>query len=232
MKITDEMLFDHAAEARDIYLSTLPSHEELQDISFSKSFHRKMNKLIKEQRRSPRVNQILRYMKRTVAAVLAIAVITFGGLMTVEAYRTQIIEVIVQVFERFTKYQFISHDDHTEEISLPEVSVEYIPDGMKEVKSQLIEDLRYYVRYENDRGQFFKITLRVIQSNGSYSTLLNTEDSTYVTIDINGQEAFANTKEGDSSITWTYGHIVYNVYGNIALDELEFIAENLKILEK
>ena len=232
MKITDEMLFAHAAEARDIYLSTLPSHEELQDISFSKSFHRKMNKLIKEQRRSPRVNQILQYMKRIVAAVLAIAVLTFGGLMTVEAYRTQIIEVIVQVFERFTKYQFISHDDHTEEISLPEVSVEYIPDGMKEVKSQLIEDLRYYVRYENDRGQFFKITLRVIQSNGSYSTLLNTEDSTYVTIDINGQQAFANTKEGDSSITWIYGHIVYNVYGNIALDELEFIAENLKIFEK
>ena len=232
MKITDEMLFAHAAEARDIYLSTLPSDEELPDVSFSKSFHRKMNKLLREQRRSPRVNQILRYLKRTVAAVLAIAVLTFGGLMTVEAYRTQIIEVIVQVFERFTKYQFISHDDHTEEISLPEMSVEYIPDGMKEVKSQLIDDSLYYVIYENDRGQSFEITLCAIQPNSTYGMLIDTEDSTYAIIDINGQEAYSNTKNGISNIIWTYGHIVYSVSGNIRLDELEFIAEKLKIFEK
>lgn len=232
MKITDEMLFAHAAEARDIYLSTLPSDEELPDVSFSKSFHRKMNKLIKEQRRSPRVNQILRYMKRTVAAVLAIAVITFGGLMTVEAYRTQIIEVIVQVFERFTKYQFISHDDHTEEISLPEMSVEYIPDGMKEVESERIENDRYYVRYENDSGQFFEITLNMLQSNGDYGRLLDTEDSTYAIIDINGQEAFSNTKNGVTIITWTHGHILYNVYGYMNMDEVKLIVENLKIFEK
>ena len=29
MKITDEMLFEHAAEARDIWLSTLPDDEDI-----------------------------------------------------------------------------------------------------------------------------------------------------------------------------------------------------------
>ena len=31
MKITDEMLFEHAAEARDIWLSTLPADEDTRD---------------------------------------------------------------------------------------------------------------------------------------------------------------------------------------------------------
>lgn len=87
MKITDDMLFEHAAEARNIWLSTLPPQDEIPVISYSKSFERKMRKLIKEQRRTPRTNQILRYMKQTAAAVLVIAVFTFGGLMTVDAYR-------------------------------------------------------------------------------------------------------------------------------------------------
>lgn len=66
MKITDEMLFDHAAEARNIWLDTLPSDESLPAAPFSKSFERKMRKLIKQQRRTSRTNQILRYMKHTV----------------------------------------------------------------------------------------------------------------------------------------------------------------------
>ena len=42
MKITDEMLLQHAAEARNICLETLPSTEELLAVIYSKSFERKM----------------------------------------------------------------------------------------------------------------------------------------------------------------------------------------------
>lgn len=232
MKITDEMLFAHAAEARDLYLRTLPSDEALPDVSFSKRFHRKMDKLIRQQRRSPRVNQILRYLKRTVAAVLVIAVMTFGGLMTVEAFRAQIIEVIVQVFERYTTYQFVSHARDTEEISLPDIALGYIPDGMQEVERERFEDDRYRVRYEDDSRRFFEITLVAIQPNGSYGRLLDTENSIYEIIEINGQEAFSNTKEGDSRVFWTCGSILYEVSGYMDINEVRRIAENLTIIEQ
>lgn len=78
MKITDEMLFDHAAEARNIWLDTFPADENLPAATFSKSFERKMRKLIKQQRRTPRANQILRYMKHTAAAILLIAILNNG----------------------------------------------------------------------------------------------------------------------------------------------------------
>ena len=68
--------------------------------------------------------------------------------------------------------------------------MEYIPNGMKKVKSQLIEAFRYYVRYENDSGRFFEITLDMIQPYGSCGRLLDMEDCIYEIIDINGQEAF------------------------------------------
>ena len=95
MKVTNEMLFEHAAEARDIWLSTLPTDEDIPEIPTSKVFEKKMQKLIKEQRRTPKTNKILRYMKQTVAAILAVAILSFSGLMTVEAYREKVIEIVV-----------------------------------------------------------------------------------------------------------------------------------------
>ena len=38
MKITDEMLYQHAAEARDIWLDTLPKDDELPEHQFSDEF--------------------------------------------------------------------------------------------------------------------------------------------------------------------------------------------------
>lgn len=45
MKITDEMLFDHAAEARNIWLDTFPADENLPATTFSKSLNAKCGNL-------------------------------------------------------------------------------------------------------------------------------------------------------------------------------------------
>ena len=126
MKLTDDLLFQHAAEARNIYLSTLPAPEELPPVCCSKAFERNMQKLIKEQRRSPKINKMLRVMKRTAAAVLVIATVSFCGLMTVEAYRAKVIEFVVQVFNELTQYRFSSNVSDADNIVLPEISFGYI----------------------------------------------------------------------------------------------------------
>ena len=45
MKLTDELLEQHAAEARDLWLSTLPQQEEVPLHKFSRRFERKMRRL-------------------------------------------------------------------------------------------------------------------------------------------------------------------------------------------
>ena len=137
MHITDEMLFEHAADARNIWLNTLPRDDEIPEFRCSHRFERKMQKLLKEQRRTPKVNRLLRYMRQTVAAILAVAIISFCGLMTVEAYREKVIEIVVRVFNELTDYRFVSHSNKADEIILPELSFGYIPEGMCEIANRI-----------------------------------------------------------------------------------------------
>lgn len=232
MKITDEMLFEYAAEARDIWLSTLPADEDIPEIPTSKAFEQKMQKLIKEQRRTPKTNKILRYMKQTVAAVLAVAILSFGGLMTVEAYREKVIEIVVHVFHELTDYRFTSDSSEANDIVLPEVTFEFVPDGMSEVEKRITENNRRFIMYEDDSGNFFEFTQRVVGSDGKYSTILDTEDSVYEATIINGNEAYYNVKNGDCSVFWTENSIVYNLFGNLDKNELVEIATKIKISEK
>lgn len=230
MKITDEMLFEHAAEARDIWLSTLPSDENIPYISTSKAFEKKMQKLIKEQRRTPKTNKILRYMKQTVAAILAVAILSFSGLMTVEAYREKVIEIVVHVFHELTDYRFASEKSEVGDIALPEISFGYVPEGMQEVMDSIFADNSRYIVYEDDHGNFFELTQTAIGANGAFGTILDTEDSVYEMTDVNGKEAFTNVKDGDSSIFWIEDNVVYDLYGNLDLTKLKSIAEKIKII--
>lgn len=229
MKITDDMLFECAAEARDIWLSTLPADEEIPDIPTSRAFERKMQKLIKEQRRTPRTNVVLRCIKQTVAAVLAVAILSFGGLMTVEAYREKVIEIVVTVFHELTDYRFASDKLDMGEIVLPEISFEYVPEGMQETKNRTTGNNRRFIVYEGDNNEFFELSLRPIGSDSGHVSILDTEESTYEVFTINGHEAFSNEKDENRIVVWVDDNIVFRLYGNIEMDELKAVAEKIRI---
>ena len=232
MHITDEMLFEHAADARNIWLNTLPRDDEIPEFRCSHRFERKMQKLLKEQRRTPKVNRLLRYMRQTVAAILAVAIISFCGLMTVEAYREKVIEIVVRVFNELTDYRFVSHSNKADEIILPELSFGYIPEGMCEIANRITSNNRRYIMYEDKRGAFFEMNQRPVGDDGDYGSIVDTEDATCEVITINGIEANLNSKDGNNSIIWVYDNIVYNLYGNIDLDELSMITEKIEYLSK
>ena len=46
MKITDEMLYRHAAEARDIWLDALPDDSEIPEHEFSDEFNKELDRLV------------------------------------------------------------------------------------------------------------------------------------------------------------------------------------------
>lgn len=229
MKLTDDLLFQHAAEARNIYLSTLPAPEELPPVCCSKAFERNMQKLIREQRRSPKINKMLRVMKRTAAAVLVIATVSFCGLMTVEAYRAKVIEFVVHVFNELTQYRFSSNVSDADNIVLPEISFGYIPEGMQETENEMISTDQCHIVYENNTGGFFELIQKPLSENDRYNLILDTENSGYTAGFVHGFNAVFNTKDSDSSIVWTDGNMVYDLYGNIGMDELKNVAEKMEI---
>lgn len=229
MDITDELLFTHAAEARNIWLFTLPADEELPHITCSKQFARRMQKIIREQRRTPTINRILRYTKRSIAAVLAIFIISFGSLMTVQAYRERIIAVIISIFNELTDFRFQTQHPSSDDVSLHDLSFGFIPDGMYLVEDSSFTRQRRTIVYENDDGLFFELTQQSVISDGQYGMILDTENSNYKKTTINNHEAYINEKVGDCSITWIVQNTIYNLYGNLPTDNLITIAEKIKI---
>lgn len=74
MKITDEMLYQHAAEARDIWLDTLPDDSTLPEHRFSDTFEREMQEAV---HRSSR-RRIRMKGARQAAAVALICLLAAG----------------------------------------------------------------------------------------------------------------------------------------------------------
>ena len=227
MQITDEMLYRHAPEARDLWLSTLPSDADIPEHIFSRRFERKMKRLIREQKRSPQANRMIRGLRRVAAIILVIGILSFSGLMTVEAYREKVIEVITLVFHDLTNYRFISEESGSEQhVDLPDITFQYIPDGMEKVEDTARERFRY-ILYEAQDGNFFELTQTVIIDNSDYEKILDTEDAITEEFYIGDSEAVLNTKNGVTTIFWTKDHILYSLYGTIDPTELKSVAEKI-----
>lgn len=225
MKITDEMLHQYTPMAEQILLDSLPDNAALPAHHFSKRFERKMKKLIKQQHHTPAYNQAVLIAKRVAIVVLMSTLVTFSSLMTVEAYREKVIEVITQVFHEFTDYHFVSSsaDD-----TLPSVIFGYVPEGMEQTKCK-IDDARSHFIYEASDGTYFELRQQLVTVDSNYEKRVDTEDAEIERFDINGDEAVSMTKYGETTIIWNNQNAVYTLYSNMELSELQEIARQLEI---
>ena len=96
MKITDELLYQHAAEARDIWLDTLPNEDELPDHQFSDEFMASLETLKKQETGQRRKR---RTPLQRVAAVFLAVLIGSGTWLGVDAEARA---ALVSWFREFT----------------------------------------------------------------------------------------------------------------------------------
>ena len=72
MKITDEMLYRHAAEARDIWLDTLPDDSDIPEHEFSDEFNKEMDRLIGLSQKNKKTSSLLSETKSFSAVPLCV----------------------------------------------------------------------------------------------------------------------------------------------------------------
>lgn len=98
MKLTDELLVQHAAEAREIVLASLP--EKVPPVSWSKSFERKMQRLKRK------ADHPMWYRALRCAASVALAMLIGGSVwLTVDAAaRNAVFEWFKAVYETYFVY--------------------------------------------------------------------------------------------------------------------------------
>lgn len=227
MIISEEMLYESAPKARDLWLSTLPQRADIPGHTFSKQFEKKMEKLLRRPKRAVH----LKTFRRAVAAVLIIATVTFSAAMTVDAaFRERVIEVIVHVFNELTDYRFVAHEPVTDQYKVPEHTATdfgYVPDGFVEKENIRSADYEY-IRYENNDGRFFELDCERVLPEDSFHMILDTEGSEYEKFYIEEKEVYLNIKNGNIVILWVDDSSVYHLRSNLPLEELKKIASEIK----
>ena len=227
MKITDELLYQNAGEARDLWLATYPGREEVREHIFSRRFENKMRTLRREYRRSPKMNYFLRGLKTSAAVILIVATVMFSSLMTVEAYREKLIEVVTQVFEELTEYRFTSSSDAP---GAQDVTFGYVPEGMKETSRENYKDYGFMkVICEGENDEYISLAIYITSSTSETTMALDTEDAEVTTGMVHGKEATFVDKEDGASILWTEGNNIFCLSGSLSMSETQRIAEGLQI---
>jgi hypothetical protein len=225
MKITDELLYAHAAAGQALWLSTLPDPAELDPFVPSRWFQRKMKKLLRQCRRTPRVNAAIRYTKRVALAALVSAVVIFSSLITVASFRAKVVEVITEVFDTLTSYIF--RPGEAESAPLSEVEFGWLPDNLQDVFTDETDEFRH-LRFEFSDGKFISYSQLCLSDNTKTIGIEDSEYANFSTIELNGQIAKVTEKDGEYTLIWTSENNVLTLYTNFSYDILLDIAINIK----
>ena len=220
----DELLDRYAPEAGELWLSALP--EQAPEHEFSPKFRRKVEKLLRRQRRSPAVNAALRYGRRAAAFALVFLTLSFSCLMTVDAaFRERVIHAVVQVFPDFTEFVYTSDSSTVEEPG--NLVFTYLPEGMEEQDREQ-DELGFYVYMENLEGEFIELDQSLVENGTEMLLGLDTENAKVTYFEVHGVDAVGIEKGLDHTIHWTEGNFVYTLSGTIPMEEVKLIAEGIQ----
>lgn len=211
----DELLEQHAAEARDLRLSALPKKDEVPEHRFSRRFERNMKRLRAEQRRTPRANNILRYARR--AAAVAAILLCVCGL----AY---VAHNILFDSTSTTGDASLGSDMGGAVAEFPAVSFGYLPEGMEQTVCTTDETgTQRFTQYARVRGALVELLEAPV--SGTDETPSGTEQLT-----VCGAPAYLSESNDTVCITWTLHDISYTLTTqNLSTDEARKIALGIEI---
>lgn len=200
---------------------SLPTDEELKDITFSEAFEKKMQKLIRAQKKSYYylINTV---GKRAAIIVLAIMISLTATTFGVKAIRQTVIKFITETFEKFTAVS-VEDEEPVVQDDIVKAVPQYIPEGYT-LESEVDSGIFYKVIYINQENVFISYNQKI-----NFGTIYNvdTEDIEYDTININSLEGIKYIKNGINTVVFADKNYIYTIYGHVSFDELIKMAESI-----
>lgn len=195
--------------------------EEFEDYEFSARFEKRMNRLIKRQKKSyyPLINTVGKRVACYVLVVLVCAIVT---VFSVKAWRKPFINFVVRSYEKFTSI-FVDREavarttaDVEFEIRLPQ----YIPEGY-ELIEKYICDNTVFLKYKNQNGIFITYKQRLFDL---WQLHINTESIEYEKINIASYEGVFYKNQEINTLIFENGDFSYSIEGDVSKEELFKIA--------
>lgn len=202
---------------------SLPTDEELEHITFSDAFEKKMQKLIRAQKKSYYylINTV---GKRAAIIVLAIVISLTATTFGVKAIRESVIKFITETFEKFTAVS-VEDEEPVVQNDIVKAVPQYIPEGYT-LESEVNSGIVYRIIYSNQD----EYTIDYMQQiNFGTITNVNTEDIEYDKITINSFEGIKYVKNSIKTVAFADETYLYTIQGQISFEELVKMAESIKI---
>ena len=228
----DAMMRTVANDLVDREMDSLPPDEEIDHV-FSDGFEKKMNCLLRGQKRRRRKTSIK--VKRVLVTVLIVVTLAFGGLMCVASVRESVIVTLKEIGEKHFGFRFadgsgIQEPTETEPPSDGIIRPQFIPEGfIEESCDEWGAGLRIMYVNENDDMIFFDQYPR----EAGIGLFVDSEDTENSEVEINGITVHlfdGYAVDGVSAVAWETEDIVYKFTGDCMVDELFKMARS--ILEK
>lgn len=208
-------------QAMEIELSLFPSDTELNNqYSFTAQFEKKMRKLIGKTNR--KYIQIFGHRVRRAAAVAVLVIALSSGVMSVEAARVKIFEIITTVYEEFTSIVFQSSQNTDSDVLVP-IEPTYIPNGFTVYEHHRTEDdmILIYTNSDNTEVCYLQKVLELGE------TIIDTEGATQKVVKIGAQEVNIVQKNSHTTLYWMDDYNYYTIISTVNGDELLKMAESV-----
>ncbi len=224
MAIT-ESEFDRAfREVVALEFKDIPLNEEEIDCTFSKKFERKMDKLIRTEKKIYWRFVNTAYKKAIIAAVVITLLLT--GALSVSAVRKSIVNFITEIYETFVS--FAIDGEGTNEI-LYEYKFSSIPEGFTET-NVLNTPAGIAHEYTNDIGEKIELTQGVTDG---FALSIDNEHGTHSEITVKDIKVYVYVHESEqfTSAQWLTedGYaMTLNYEGNIDMDTMIALIESIE----
>ena len=217
----DDFLYKYVKSAENIMIDSLPKEEALFH-NFSKGFQKKMNKLIRQERRSPFIKTFVNYSRKVAIIFLIFISIAFATTMSVEAYRVRFFEVVIEVWEEFTSIIF-NDKQNIDDGKLIPVNPTYIPDNFKIIEHE-INSYEQFIYWQNDNGIEIMFEQAKITAN---SIITDTEGIDIEELLIGEQKIIYFTNKNINQIYWNDSNYIYTIISEYDKNELLNMVESI-----
>lgn len=199
----------------------IPTDENSIDFTFSERFNKRMEKLIRSQKKV--YYNLINTAAKKVAVILVIFATLTTASMSVKAIREPVVNFIVEVYESFTRYFF--DGDTTKELKKEYVITELPTDFLQ--TSAVKTDINQTVTLEDTNDNMIIFT-QSITENKIFD--IDNQKETPKIEKVNGIEIYIYTYEKDKFIFWSDNGYFFQItaYGDIDEETLIKMIKSIK----
>lgn len=208
-------------EAVSSEFSGIPTDESSINYTFSEHFIRKMEKLIRSQKKV--YYNFINTTSKRIAIICLVLITLFTTTCSVKAIREPIVNFIIETYQSFTRYSF---DGDTVNTIGKEFSITNLPEGFKQTDCTS-NDIRITKTFENSDGDVL-IFSQTITENTEYNR--DAEHGTSEKLIISGHEVYVLTTDEVTQAVWIEDAymLMLTYYGTIDTEELVAIIEGIE----